>query len=82
MREAQAAFVDLARRLAGRLRAVFAGRGQAEDAPGSRRGFGPAIAHQDGVGQRLEEVERDRKQRHGESRRALCAPVGSFANHG
>ena len=40
-----------------------------------------AAAHQRGVGERLQEIERDRKQRHGQNR---CAPalVGASADHG
>ena len=81
VREAEAAFVVLpARRPAG-LGVVLAGSGQAEDAPHLGGGLRAAVAHQGGMGERLQEIERDRKQRRGESRRAP-ALLGAFANHG
>ena len=80
VREAEAAFVGLAggRRLA--LGIVLAGGGQAEDAPHLRGGLRPAVAHQGGVGERLQEIEGDRKQRRGKD--AVRQPeLGAFANH-
>ena len=38
-------------------------------------------AHQRGMGERLQEIERDRKQRHGQNRRAP-ALLGTSADHG
>jgi len=60
--------------LADELRAF----GRAQDCERTAR---HAAAHQRGVGERLQEIERDRKQRHGQNRRAP-ALVGAFADHG
>ena len=77
MGEAQAAFVRRAGR--GRMLVVALLRaGQAHCRPVGRSA---AAAHQGGMGQRLQEIEGDRKQRRGQCRRAP-ALVGASANHG
>ena len=63
-----------------RLLVVLLAAGQAHRCPGGRRACCSA-AHQGGMGQRLQEIEGDRKQRRGPCRRAP-ALVGASANHG
>src|SRR5580704_628018 len=69
MGKTQAAFVYLAGRRHRVLGIVLAGAGRAHRCP-QRHRHRPAVAHQRGMGERLQEIEGDRKQRRGESCRA------------
>ena len=74
------AFVDLAGRRHRILRIILAGGGGAHGCP-QRHSHRSAVAYQRGMGERLQEIEGDRKQRRGECR---CAPTRnrSSAVHG
>src|SRR5262245_18610356 len=81
VRQPQAALVDLAGCRRRTLAMVFAGgRSHTEGAPQARHRLRTTVAHQRGMSERLQEVQRDRKQGGGKACRAPSSN-GPFAIH-
>lgn len=78
MREAHAACVRFVRTRSGILRLPCYRTGIAERGP---QGAGSAVAHHRGMGERLQEAERDREQRHRKAN-GLPGRLGALADHG